>query len=824
MSESLVREIKNIIQIALKDKPIVIWYDDGETLKSVMGGAVPESTNYIEYNGSYLAIRAKLEESDSHLKQKWFIYIGHERKEKSWLRDYELFGKCINYNIERLLVERFGFKSNLETKKLLAGQNGDLLAQNWEDVIGEIDGDIVLEQIKEALLSIHFQLFPKFDVKRSILEYLTFYDSLSHKLTETHLHQIFNDKIIEFLGINSMRNDIVDPEILASAIFLSEFVESSGLCEEEFSLLIPDKNKRKHAVNLLKDWSNNTSLRSGFLDWSERLSSKYEIRSKIHGLEKLVNMICFKEVDESLLDELLTRIISDGFELNAHITLKIAQIRKNSFWSKIGEFEFWNQIYPAAHLFNQINRDMEKLEDNLSMDDFIRKYTAEWGWWVIDEKYLDMSSDKGTKKDEINEYIIKPTSKKYGEWLDNVNRKFSESVIKRGQWKSKYAYPQREFWDKNVSGNDNNVAVLYIDALRYDLAKKLSSKLKKKSLKVKITPMLSSVPSITEVGMAALLPKNESKISLQIEDGKLKTGIKDKFVTSKNERKKWIKKVFSDAVFLDLNEIYNCPKEDIVDKIGKSKRIFVMDREIDELGTFITKISVSFFKDSINKIVNAVENLHNAGIQKIIIGTDHGFILLPPEIKIENIPSIKVNNETRKGRRFIVGKPPLNDALISFDFQSIGYVSQGIAEFPRGLHSIPVPGETGIIHGGISLQENCVASIISIQEVKSEKIGVNMETPELISTKIFKVKIIPIFPAFRTVTFSPRKIKIQLFVDDNLSHESKEYIIIQDPVDVLLSLEKMAKTVNIRVKDIETGEIMISQKIPVKLEGYDDIL
>lgn len=143
----LVTVINSIVEDSLKDKPIVIWYDEGETLTEIVDETDPECANFIHYNGSYLAIRQKVEESDFHLKQKWFIYIGRKRKEESWLRDYELFGDCVENNLERLLVEHFGLKSNSETKKLLNGDKGRLLAANWNSVIGTSENDISIEQI-----------------------------------------------------------------------------------------------------------------------------------------------------------------------------------------------------------------------------------------------------------------------------------------------------------------------------------------------------------------------------------------------------------------------------------------------------------------------------------------------------------------------------------------------------------------------------------------------------------------------------------------------------------------------------------------------------
>lgn len=820
MHNTLIKSIKSIVENGLKDKPIVIWYDEGETLKSLMGKSVPKNVNFIEYSGSYLAIRQKVEESDSHLNQKWFIYIGRARKEKSWLRDYELFGECIEFNLERLLVENFGLKSNAETKKLLSGNNGKLLAKKWDEVI-KIRKNITLNQIKDALLSSVFETFPSFDVKTAIIKYLSSDDDYKTKLTNCGLHRIFDRKIKDYIGISCLKDHIVDSELLASALLLSEFVESSqGLGEEEFLSLIPKKDKREYAANLVDDWINNNALSNGFFDWSKKLSSKYNIKSKLHGMQ-ISKIRSFKEVDEVLLEELIARITLEGFIANSDNLLNISRTRKDFLWSKGGDIDFWDQIYPASKLFNSIKKDMESITEENTFDDLIQHYTSPEGWWKNDEYYLELASDSETKKSEINEHIIMPISKRYGEWLNFINKKFSESLSQLNNWDSEFAYPQQAFWEKNVSVDDGKVVVLYIDALRYDLAQKLFSKLEEMNFKVSMTPMLSSLPSITPVGMAAMLPKNEGKLSLEVKDGKLNSMIKDSSVTLKSERENWIKKVIANPVFLDLNEILDSNSEDLKEKIQDSDRIFVMDQEIDKLGTFISNITVAFLRKSVNKIASVVDKLHKIGIKKVVIGTDHGFILLPKETIIDSIPEIKVNNlDTIKKHRFIIGNPPINDKMLNFDYESLGYNSKGKISFPRGINTISTRGKTGILHGGISLQENCIASIESIFEVKGEKVGIKIKAPHTITSVILIINISPIMKKLDNV---PRKIKMELIINDKLSDESEEYELFEKPVKVRLNLRETPEEIKIQVKDVESEEILYTKIIPVELEGYDDI-
>lgn len=817
----LIKQINKLIDESIKDKPMVVWYDDGATLSNIIKEAIPEGVNFVPFEGSYLAIRLKVEKSDPRLKNKWFIYIGEKRREKSWIRDYELFGECVEYNLERLLVDHFGLRSSREIRELLEGHRGRALADKWDMIIGGIKGSITQERIIDGLLSVTFQILP-FDIKRAILEYLTYSERYISELGRMGLHKRFNEKINELLGVSCLKDEIVDPMLLASAFLLSELVESSGgIGEKEFHSLIPSKEKRILAYNLVKDWTHNTALRDGFFRWSEELASKYDVKSKFQGFEKLTEVLSFKDVDAQLLDEIIARIKGGEFEKHAKMIEKVSDKRKKTIWSETGRIKFWDYIYHAARLNNLIHENTELLEEkDLSMDEFIENYIHRW--WIIDESYLNLASNAIAPDERINEYILKPSSERYGKWLEFLGKRFSEAVSQAGRWKSKHAYSQKKFWEKNISVDDKRVAILYIDALRYDLAKHLITKINERGFEVSSIPMLSSIPSITEVGMAALLPKHEDNISLIVENGDIKIAIDEFLVTQKGDRNEWIKKIFPDSVFLDLSEICSSTNEKLRQKIGKASRIFILDRKIDVLGTFITDISVSFFNDAIEKIAAAIENLHYAGIKKVVIGTDHGFLLLPEGMKTDTIQNISVSSETCKSWRFLAGKPPKVESLLTFDYKELGFSSQGFARFPRAIGCIAMPGRMVFYHGGISLQENCLLSITSIFEPKDvERVKIKAELPEVISTAVFLVSIAPFF---EKLTALQRKVVVQVLSEDKIISESDIHSIFQEPVKARLVLKKIPKKAKIQIKDIETNEILFAKEVQVKLEGYDEFI
>mgnify|MGYP001096909149 FL=1 len=86
MANLLIKTIQNIATEHLRDRPILVWYDEGGTLADMVPKAAPKRCNFIQFTGSYLAIRTRIEEEDPGFKKKWFIYIPEKAQEPSWIQ------------------------------------------------------------------------------------------------------------------------------------------------------------------------------------------------------------------------------------------------------------------------------------------------------------------------------------------------------------------------------------------------------------------------------------------------------------------------------------------------------------------------------------------------------------------------------------------------------------------------------------------------------------------------------------------------------------------------------------------------------------------
>ena len=824
MTNQLQKVIRRIISEVLRDYPILVWYDEGGTLLDIMLEAVPPKVNFVQYSGSYLAIRAEVETKDPEFKEKWLIYVPEEALDPSWIRDYELFGKRIDMNLEKVLVKHFKLESDQELKNLLAGERGRILAAEWGEVMKNITLPLRKEHIINGLLSIAFNLGASFSLGRAILEYVTSPKKYNRELSKLNLHGVFANLINSELGLKVEPKPEVLPEKLASALLFSELVfYSNGLGKQKFEELLPKQNKLETWARLARDWLEYRSLKGSFIRWSERLAKKYDLKSELQGIDRLLNVMSFSIVDEILLEELKTRILSepDGYVKNLNLIRRVAEAREQSPWDIR---KVWSVISLASELYLQCKKAIAFLEGNTIQDMrvLVEKYVGEKGWWMIDSIYRRVATKSTNIDEEIYEIFLKPSYSIYARWLRLITQRFSQAVDKIKKWEVKGLLKQSEFWEKIVEREEKPIVIFFIDALRYELGEELKRYLIERGYEVDIIPMLSSLPSITEIGMASLMPHKGKPLFAEVEKGELRIKIEGNIpITRRRERINFIKDILGDrALFLELDDVLKSSPASLKNRVNGHEYIIVMDREIDVAGTYLLEVSLDLFRKLVQRISKAVSRFHKSGLSKIIITTDHGFLLIPKGCEVTTIEGVKAERDVDKKRRYAIGKLPKIASLIDFSMEQLGLIGDGIASFPRGLSCLSMAGPIPMfLHGGISPQENCIPILISRAKIEIEKVGIKAEIPDEITTAVFLVNLIPLVTP---TAKGSRAVRIEVYSDKEKIAESDVIELQKGAKKARLVLKKIKPQVEVRVIDVDTLEILRSKKVKICLVGYFD--
>src|SRR5205823_1208711 len=103
--------------------------------------------------------------------------------------------------------------------------------------------------------------------------------------------------------------------------------------------------------------------------------------------------------------------------------------------------------------------------------------------------------------------VIARARSAYRDFVDSTARRFQHAVVKEG-WPVQGRLRASDIYDRFVSvpwQEGKRVVYFWIDAFRYDLAKQLAASASSRHL-VSVNVVCAQLPTITKVGMAALLP------------------------------------------------------------------------------------------------------------------------------------------------------------------------------------------------------------------------------------------------------------------------------------------------------------------------------
>jgi uncharacterized protein (TIGR02687 family) len=291
--------------------------------------------------------------------------------------------------------------------------------------------------------------------------------------------------------------------------------------------------------------------------------------------------------------------------------------------------------------------------------------------------------------------------------LANLGGRYSGGVTMQSLFFSEFVAPR-------LLEPKNKVLVIVSDALRFEAGFEVFNRLRSANPNVlRLDAMLGVLPSVTEFGMAALLPGadkglgftssgvtvGEKGVSVRGEGrARVLEGVGHKSVAFEDLPKK-SKKADWDALFGDSRVVFAF--HDVIDAVGD--KAVTEDRVFAAVGVAVDEISA------------AAKSAMGTG-RTIIVTADHGFLyqrnVIGDHIRVEQPPG---NELTTGGRRVIAGSS-LKPALRTQRFMVPGVKDDDfVVQAPLGVMRYALRGGGDkYVHGGASLQE-VVIPVITIE-------------------------------------------------------------------------------------------------------------
>ncbi len=313
--------------------------------------------------------------------------------------------------------------------------------------------------------------------------------------------------------------------------------------------------------------------------------------------------------------------------------------------------------------------------------------------------------------------LIEAARQKYRAFKETMQAKFIGAVVSEG-WPASGRVRNTEVFDRWVAPalkeRGKRIAFFLVEALRYELGSELESLLAKEGA-CELTPVCAQLPTITPVGMAALMPEADGNLRLTRAGDKLVPTLKHKAVVVPKDRLEYVRSIYGDQCdMVDLDELIAMnvsPKKK--PKLPDTVRLLlVKTTDIDEMGEVNPAKARELMPRALKDIFAGIGKLKKLGFDDVVIATDHGFVLLPGQEAGDTVP--KPSGDWLQVKdRCLLGSGSVNPSVAVFTRQEVGirgdFESYAV---PRsfGTFSRRVP----YFHEGLSLQE-CVLPVLAVR-------------------------------------------------------------------------------------------------------------
>lgn len=292
---------------------------------------------------------------------------------------------------------------------------------------------------------------------------------------------------------------------------------------------------------------------------------------------------------------------------------------------------------------------------------------------------------------------------------------------------------QRDFFSRYVKNNKDRTVVIISDAMRYEVGRELFVKMQDDpKCSAKIEAMLSTLPSYTRLGMAALLP--HGSLELTVDGKELVDGV---YCTDTASRQTVLQAVVKDSCCVQFDEIKNMKKAALREIFTGKQVVYVYHDQIDVRGEHTEDEVFVACDEAITEIYDLIHKIAtNANSLHFIVTADHGFIYKRDKVtESDKIGGVTDKNSIVK-RRYIVSKQPVQDDGIHN--LGLGYIlgndDEKIVSFPCSTSVFKTPGSGGqnYVHGGSSPQEMMVPVI----DIKMEKGHMETRTVQIMMVSL----------------------------------------------------------------------------------------
>ncbi|MBF9015175.1 MULTISPECIES: BREX-1 system phosphatase PglZ type A [unclassified Oceanispirochaeta] len=714
MNERITQALKKLFE----RHRIVFWYDSKEELRDDFESLSLSDVDKIEIQNNEYALKYRIlrEEPD----KKFLLYHQGPQPEamEDWLLDVQLSHGEFRTDQTALWL------SELELGFEFIGVVQDhseffTAVKRKESLKRLLSSDDTSGMIRLKMLAVCAGSDSRLDsVQEYLLQEYSGDSEEKYKLIERcNLHHVFWKLIKKHYAYQSDSCGIKD---FTLTLFKSSY--AMGINGE------PSLNS--DALVFLKRWKDSRQFESSY----EKLSAE---SSRILGIEQdlakrsikeVVDLDYFRLIDQKIISDLVHAVVNRT-ETPGTISLWIRQ-RRQSHW-----YHEFKHLYEAIDFAAQYITLWEQTELNLtSLSDGIKRYTQ--SLFKLDQYYRKYTyhvrlSGQASLMETLNDVIENLYTNAYLLSLGDRFHPFLEDIT---GWNSIPSNRQRDFFKTYVLPflkKDKKVFVLISDALRYEVGEELLSLIRSEDrYSADLDSAISTLPSYTQLGMAALLPNKSITIS---DNDSATVMVDDQSSQGSPNRQKILQNglIGKNGCVVSAEDFLKMPREGEAgyrNLFSSNDVVYIYHNRIDAVGDKRESEDKVFeaVEKTLEELVNIIKKLSNANATNMLVTSDHGFIyqnraLDESDFAAEDAEGDKI---LQKNRRFVIGKGlKEKPGLHKFTSSWLGLSGDVEIQLPRSINRFRLKGAgSRFVHGGATLQE-IVIPVLKINKKRQSDIS-----------------------------------------------------------------------------------------------------
>jgi hypothetical protein len=740
----------------LKARRVVVWYDvRGEFVpfvEELRGGpnrpgnlatvcVGDTNAQLAEYDGSFFQLRSVVEPvMAADTPEPLLVYVpGVERDLKaSVLMEMEKSGECYQPQLKRLA-------RNVLAERFTAGVIDDILAPErvaYEDLARQLstsDGAEPPSMLKA--------IFHDLSGNDAILAAWLARDSRDEKLAA-------KEAIPELSRLVKARLDLDLPEGASIAkmraltlryVLGSEFRLDLG-CAPPASLGAVPVPKNKDQEAAIRDLARRlrTNHPDDYAALADRVEAELGLAAAKIPVESLGTIDTFRFEERALLAHCGDLIVQKRFA----DALTLVAERERSFWldrdvTRKIHWEVCRRMAELGAVAKEVRAAVETTASGVGT--WLDAYAAKDGWHRLDQAQRRLEALL-IHLDDPEERSLGLVRRAYEDACHEMAIGFVQQLT-AANWVMPGASAQTKIFADLVSAGAKPVAYFLVDSLRFEMGVDLCARLPK-TAEVNVRPALASLPSITKVGMAALMPGASGSFDVTEQNGKLGCKIENTFLPDLASRKRFAAARVPGFVDMTLDDLLGLTTGKLAKKIAAAQVIVVRSQEIDQVGEEGQSLWVRQAMDTvIDNLARGVRKLSTAGVERSVIAADHGHLFFATDRDESMRVDSPRGQEIELHRRCWIGRGGKNPSgCIRVSAAALGYASDLELVFPAGCGVFKAGGDLAFHHGGPSLQEMVIPVVtVRLPSLEAEKKGstsiVATGVPEAITNRIFTLTI-----------------------------------------------------------------------------------